>query len=105
MRTTREVRSMFDSDCSDAAFHRTAAAPRLGPPALTAGGMTFICEDRFAFDQHNAEFQATGAQPRLLPPVWRRGLVLREAPLVTTPKYESCIYKKFCVVAFPDLNV
>lgn len=93
---------MFGSDSSDAAFERTAAAPRLGPPALTAGGMTFISEERFVFDKHNAEFQATGAQPRLLPPVWRGGLVVREAPVVTTPKYEPYVYKKLCVVALPD---
>jgi hypothetical protein len=61
---------MFGSGSSDAAFHKTTAAPRLGPPALTAsGGMTFISEDRFVFDQHHAAFHATGAQPRLLPPV------------------------------------
>ena len=77
---------MFGSDSSDAAFERTAAAPRLGPPALTAGGMTFISEERFVFDKHNAEFQATGAQPRLLPPVWTRGLVVREAPVVSRSK-------------------
>jgi hypothetical protein len=60
---------MFDS--RDAAFERTPATPRLGPPALTeAGDMTFICGERFAFDRHNAEFQATSVQPRLLPPHW-----------------------------------
>ena len=60
---------MFDS--GDALFHRTAVEPRLGPPALTdAGDMTFICEERFAFDRHNTEFQATSVQPRLLPPHW-----------------------------------
>ena len=93
---------MFSSDSSDASFHKTTTAPRVGPPALTAGGMTFISEDRFVFDKHNAEFQATGAQPRLLPPVWRRGLVVREAPLVTIPKYEPYVYKKLCVVALTD---
>ena len=46
---------MFDS--GDALFHRTAVEPRLGPPALTAGGMTFISEDRFVFDKHNAELK------------------------------------------------
>lgn len=79
---------MFGSDSSDAAFEKTAAAPRLGPPALTAGGMTFISEERFVFDKHNAEFQATGAQPRLLPPVWRGGcapviLSLRAQPVLS----------------------
>ncbi len=77
---------MFGSGSSDAAFHKTTAAPRLGPPALTVGGMTFISEDRFVFDQHHAAFHATGAQPRLLPPVWRGGLVVREAPVGTHPK-------------------
>jgi hypothetical protein len=73
---------MFGS--SDAAFQKTTAMPRLGPPALTASGtMTFIGPDRFVFDQHHAEFMATGAQPRLLPPVWRGGLVVREASVVT----------------------
>jgi len=62
----------------DPAFQKTTAAPRLGPPALTASGtMTFVGPDRFAFDRHNPEFQATGEHPRLLPPVWRGGLVLR----------------------------
>ena len=62
----------------DAAFQKTTAAPRLGPPALTASGtMTFIGPDRFVFDKHHAEFQATGEHPRLLPPVWRGGVVLR----------------------------
>ncbi len=60
---------MFGSGSSDTAFHKTTAAPRLGPPALAAGGMAFICEDRFVFDLHHAAFMATGAQPRLLPPV------------------------------------
>ena len=60
---------MFDS--GDAAFERTSAEPRLGPPALTeAGDMTFISEERFAFDRHNAQLQATSVQPRLLPPHW-----------------------------------
>ena len=73
----------------DAAFQNTGAAPRLGPPALTASGtMTFISEDRFVFDKHNAEFEATGAQPRLLPPVWRGGcapviLSLRAQPVLS----------------------
>lgn len=67
-RPDRDARHMFDP--SDAGFRQTSAAPRLGPPALTASGrMSFISEDRFVFDQHNAEFQATSAQPRLLPPV------------------------------------
>ena len=74
-------------DPLDTDLHKTTAAPRLGPPALTASGtMTFISEDRFVFDRHNAEFQATGAQPRLLPPVWRCGLVVREAPVVSRCK-------------------
>lgn len=77
---------MFGSDSSGTSFHKTTAAPRLGPPALTVGGMTFISEDRFVFDRHHVEFQATGAQPRLLPPVWRGGLVVREACVVTHPK-------------------
>ncbi len=68
-------RRMFGSDSSDAAFHKTTAAPRLGPPALTASGMTFISPERFVFDQHHAEFAATGAQPRLGPPEWRGGIV------------------------------
>jgi hypothetical protein len=60
---------MFDS--GDAAFQRTSAAPRLGPPALTAAGdMTFVSEERFAFDRHNAQLQASSVQPRLLPPRW-----------------------------------
>ena len=69
----------------DAAFQKTTAAPRLGPPALTASGtMTFISEDRFVFDKHHAEFEATGAQSRLLPPVMRGGLVvcLRAQPVL-----------------------
>ena len=66
----RDARHMFDP--SDAGFRQTSAAPRLGPPALTASGtMTFIGPDRFVFDQHHVEFQATSAQPRLLPPVLR----------------------------------
>jgi hypothetical protein len=32
--------------------------------------MTFISEERFAFDRHNAQLQATSVQPRLLPPRW-----------------------------------
>jgi len=63
---------MFDP--LDPDFLKTSAAPRLGPPALTASGrMSFISEDRFVFDRHHAEFQATSAQPRLLPPVLKGG--------------------------------
>jgi hypothetical protein len=70
---------MFDP--CDPGFLKTSAAPRLGPPALTASGtMTFIGPDRFVFDQHHAEFEATGAQPRLLPPVLNgRTVVLRQS--------------------------
>jgi hypothetical protein len=63
---------MFDP--LDPGFLKTSAAPRLGPPALTASGrMSFIGPERFVFDRHHAEFQATSAQPRLLPPVLKGG--------------------------------
>ena len=82
MSLDRDTRTMFDP--CDPGFLKTSAAPRLGPPALTASGtMTFISEDRFVFDRHHAEFEATGAQPRLLPPVLTgRTVVLRRALLV-----------------------
>ena len=68
MSLDRDTRTMFDP--CDPGFLKTSAAPRLGPPALTASGtMTFISEDRFVFNRHHAEFEATGAQPRLMPPV------------------------------------
>ena len=81
----RDTRTMFDPH--DPGFLKTTAAPRLGPPALTASGtMTFMSEDRFVFDRHHAEFEATGAQPRLLPPVLKGCTVVLRRSIV------DCVY-------------